>query len=103
MAKHKYIADYIYDNEIGCKCRICSKLDKPVLPPMGVDQLVFWQKISNARHIRGIPITFVSGYRCEQHRLTVLNSDSAHYMFLAADFFERGIIYPLIKMHHNLC
>ena len=89
--KIKYIADYIYDEEIACKCEACKQKKRPSLPPMRINPLTFWQKVSNARHIRGIPMIFVSGYRCPEHPESILNPNSAHGQCLAADFYEKGV------------
>jgi len=99
----KYIADYIAEDEVRCKCRKC--VADPSRHPISLNQqqLDYFQKLSNARHIRGIPIIFVSVFRCPDHTASMRNPNSAHCQWMASDFYEQGIpIYETYRFYERV-
>jgi uncharacterized protein YcbK (DUF882 family) len=91
MLKNNYIVDYITEKEIKCKCRKCEQDPSNSLIKFEQPQLDFFQKISDVRRMRGVPIIIVSGYRCYENPESSRNPNSAHCQGLAIDFYEQGI------------
>jgi hypothetical protein len=86
----RWTADFRAD-EFACPCCGCNEMD-----------MVFIQKLQQARSFANIPFNINSGWRCMKHNREVGGSDhSSHLLGVAADIQattsrQRGLILPAL-------
>lgn len=100
--ENKYIVDYITEKEVRCNCRKCAADPSRYPISFNQEQLEHYQKLSIARHVRGVPLIFVSSFRCPDHPLSIINPTSTHCTWMANDVYEKGIpIYETYRYYNR--